>query len=53
MKTLIVIPTTKERDFFIEGCTKHGFQSSESVIGMLPVARLVDLDMTVACGAFG
>ena len=53
MKTLIVIPTTKERDFFIEGCTKHGFQSSESVAGRLPVVRLVDLGVTVACGGLG
>ncbi len=53
MKTLIVIPTTKERDFFIEGCIKRGFQSAESVTGRLPVARLVDLGMTVACGGLG
>ena len=53
MRTLIVIPTTKECDFFIEGCIKRGFQSAESVTGRLPVAGLVDLDMTVACGGLG
>ena len=53
MKTLIVIPTTEELDLFLEGCTKRGLQSAESVTGRLPVVRLVDLDMTVACGGFG
>ena len=38
---------------FLEGCTKRGLQSAESVTGRLPVVRLVDLDMTVACGGFG
>ncbi len=38
---------------FLEGCTKRGFQSAESVTGRLAVVRLVDTDMTVACGGFG
>ncbi len=53
MKTLVVIPTTAERDLFLKGCTKRGIQSVDSVAGRLPVARLVDIDMTIACGGFG
>ena len=53
MKTLVVIPTNKERDLFLKGCAKRGLQSVESAAGRLPVVRLTDIDMTVACGGLG
>ena len=38
---------------FLASGTKRGLQRVESVGGRLPVACLVDIEMTVACGGFG
>ena len=38
---------------FLASCTKRGVRSVESVGGRLPLVRLVDIDVTVACGGFG
>ncbi len=53
MGTLVVIPTQHEFDLFLEGCAGHGLRAEDSIIGRLPVVRLVDLGIVVSRGGLG
>jgi len=53
MKTLIVIPTRAEFEFFSSSCTQRGFRAENSVIGRLPVVEFPDLNLTAARGGVG
>src|SRR5689334_5020365 len=53
MKTLIVIPTRAEFDFFLSSCTQRGFRSEESMLGRLPVVEFPELNLTAARGGVG
>ncbi len=53
MKTLIITPLEQELDFFLQSCTRRGFQSTHAALGKLPVARFPGLDLTLACGGIG
>jgi adenosylhomocysteine nucleosidase len=53
LKTLILTPTQKEFDFFLQSCTRFEFKIESSGVGRLPVARLRGLDVTLARGGAG
>jgi len=53
MKTLVVIPTPEEFDFFSSGCLRLGFRAENSVIGRLPVVAFPALNLTIARGGAG
>ena len=53
MKTLIVAPMQEELDLFLQGCAKRGFRAENSTTGRLPIVRLPDLDILLACGGVG
>lgn len=53
MKTLILTPTQKEFDFFLESCARFGAKIESSGVGRLPVTRLPALDVTLARGGTG
>jgi adenosylhomocysteine nucleosidase len=53
MKTLVVIPTPEEFDFFSSGCQRRGFRAENSVIGRLPVVEFPALNLTAARGGAG
>jgi adenosylhomocysteine nucleosidase len=53
MKTLVVIPTPEEFDFFSSGCLRLGFHAENSVIGRLPVVEFPALNLTIARGGAG
>ena len=43
----------EEFNFFLQGCTEHGYQTENSVAGRLPVVRLPGLGITLARGGTG
>lgn len=53
MKRLIVVPTRKEIDFFLQAFSTNGFHSEESVVGKIPVVDFPGLRVTVAHGGLG
>ena len=53
MRRLIVTPMREELDFLLQRCTEAGLHAEHGVIGRLPVARLPDLDVTLARGGLG
>jgi adenosylhomocysteine nucleosidase len=53
MKVLIITPTRKEFDFFLQTCTKMGLRVENSEVGKLPVVGFPDLGITLACGGAG
>jgi len=53
MKRLIVVPTEKETDFFLQGFTAVGFQAKSGILGRLPVVQFDTLGVTVANGGLG
>ena len=53
MEILVIIPTQKEFDFFLQGCQECGFQAEYSMLGRLPAVRFPDLDVTLSCGGLG
>jgi adenosylhomocysteine nucleosidase len=53
MKILVLTPTQKEFDFFLQGCAMLGFKTQNSELGRLPVALFHDLGLTLACGGAG
>jgi adenosylhomocysteine nucleosidase len=53
MKTLILTPTQKEFDFFLQSCARFRTKIESAGVGRLPVARLPALDVTLARGGTG
>ena len=53
MKILIITPMQEEFNFFLQSCTRHGYQTENSVAGRLPVVRLPGLGITLARGGTG
>ncbi len=53
MKILIITPMQEEFNFFLQSCTRHGYQTENSVAGRLPVIRLPGLGITLARGGTG
>jgi len=53
MKILIITPMQEEFNFFLQSCTKHGYQTENSVAGRLPAVRLPGLGITLANGGIG
>jgi adenosylhomocysteine nucleosidase len=53
VKILTVIPMRAERDFFLQGCVEQGIRAQPAAAGRLPVTRLPELGLTVACGGLG
>jgi adenosylhomocysteine nucleosidase len=53
MKTLILTPTQKEFDFFLQSCNRFGLKIESAGVGRLPVTRLPALDVTLARGGTG
>ena len=53
MKRLVVVPTKKETDFFLQAFSDMVFYSGKSVLGRLPVVQFDDLGVTVANGGLG
>ena len=53
MRVLIITPTHKEFDFFLQSCTALGFKAENSEVGKLPVVRFPDLGITPARGGTG
>ncbi|PYV36643.1 MAG: acyltransferase [Acidobacteria bacterium] len=53
MKRLIITPTQKEFDFFLQGWAKLGLNAQNSTVGRLPVAQFQDAGITLACGGAG
>ena len=53
MKRLIITPTQKEFDFFLQGWAKLGLKAQNSTVGRLPVAQLPDAGITLARGGAG
>lgn len=53
MGILVVTPLPLEFDAFVEGCVALDCGVERGMLGRLPVARLPDLDMTVARGGVG
>jgi adenosylhomocysteine nucleosidase len=53
MKILVIIPTQKEYDYFLNHCFARQFQTEKITIGKLPVVRFPDLNMTVSRGGLG
>jgi len=53
MKTLVVCPLQEELAFFLARCGKKGLAWEEQQIGLLTVARIPDLDLTLAVGGTG
>jgi len=53
MKTLIVTPFKEEFNFILQSYTRRGFDTSDSVVGRLPVVHFPGLDLTMAQGGLG
>jgi adenosylhomocysteine nucleosidase len=53
VKTLILTPTQKEFDFFLQSYTRFGFKFESSKAWRLPVVQLPQLKVTVALGETG
>lgn len=53
MKTLVIVPLQEECDSLLQGCIQREFQHEAARIGKLPVVRLPDLNITLACGGLG
>ena len=53
MKILLIIPTQKEHDYFLESCIEQGFSAEKSRIGRISVVRFPDLDVTLSLGGLG
>lgn len=53
MKLLIITPTQKEFDLFLQGCASLGLKVQNSEVGRIPVAELPDSGITLACGGAG
>ena len=53
MRTLVVIPTRKEFDFFLQGCTEYDLEAENLTIGKLAVVRFADLGITLSRGGLG
>jgi adenosylhomocysteine nucleosidase len=53
MKLLVITPLQEEHDFFLRSCATRGFIAEHTILGRLPVARLPDLDITIARGGVG
>jgi adenosylhomocysteine nucleosidase len=53
MKTLVVIPTQEEFNFFLESCTEYEFRVEDSTVGRLPVVQFPDLGIILSRGGLG
>ena len=53
MDTLVIIPTQKEYDFFVESFEDHKRQLAQESIGKLPVIHFPDLGIIVSRGGLG
>ena len=53
MKILVVIPTQKEYELFLDACRARGEQMQEAIIGRMPVVRLPAWGVTLARGGLG
>jgi adenosylhomocysteine nucleosidase len=53
METLIIAPLQEELGFFLQECARHEFRAATSALGRLPVVRLPELCLTLACGGTG
>ena len=53
MRTLVVIPTQKEFDYFLESCAEFELLAENSMIGKLPVVQFADLGISLSRGGLG
>lgn len=53
MNTLVIIPTKKEYDDFLNSLTEKGYQLEHILIGKLPVVKFPEYGMTVSNGGLG
>ena len=48
-----MVPIQPEIDFLLQAWAENGFHARNAIIGRLPVVRLPELDVTLACGGLG
>jgi adenosylhomocysteine nucleosidase len=53
MKVLVITPLQEELAFFLQSCAERGFLVEHAMVGLLPVAQLPELGITVARGGIG
>jgi adenosylhomocysteine nucleosidase len=52
-RILVITPMPKEFHFFLQGCTRQGYQAEHATLGRLPVVHLPELGVTLARGGVG
>jgi adenosylhomocysteine nucleosidase len=53
MKILTMVPIQAELDFLVQAWAEKGFRRQNSIMGILPVVHLPEIDITLACGGLG
>jgi adenosylhomocysteine nucleosidase len=53
MKILTMVPIQAELGFLVQAWAEKGFQRQNSIMGILPVVHLPEIDITLACGGLG
>lgn len=53
MTTLVITPMLEELTGFLDGCRHQGFQAVENRAGRLPILKIPQLNLILACGGTG